>query len=271
MKRFLRIRRFQWLLLAGAVILLVFLQLTNLLPTVGGMLSSAFKPVQIMFISAANTVKSGLLHFGDVDDLRTENERLSQDNIKLIAENLRLQQLLNDGEILSEEQDFIAERAYSAVTAKVIGKSSDQYFQMLIINRGTSDGIKPGYPVFVNDGLLIGKIWESTKNISKILLLTNNHSEISAVIQNNESSQGVIVGQYGISLTMELIPHDHSIANGQLVQTSGDEELVPEGLIIGQINEVTKRAGELFQEASIQPLVDFNKVRIVSIILPIYD
>lgn len=271
MKRFFRTRRSKWLLLTAAVVLLILLQWMNALPFVGSAFTAIFKPVQSTFVSTAHSIKGGLLHFGDVDELRDEISNLSENNTRLSAKNLRLQKLIDDTKILSQELSFITEQNYNSTTAKVIGKSSEQYFQMIILNRGKSDGIQPGYPVFVNDGILIGKVWQASGSISKVLLLSNNHSEISATVQNDERSQGIIVGQYGITLKMELIQHDHSIAKDQLVVTSGIEEDVPEGLIIGRISEISKRAGELFQEATIDPLVDFNKLRVVTVILPSYD
>ena len=114
--------------------------------------------------------------------------------------------------------------------------------------------------------IIIGKIIETKKNISKILLLTDSRTRLLAMVQNETNSQGVLRGTYGLTLKMEWIPKNDVVIQGQYVITSGLEEKIPKGLIVGQIETVSLKTGALFQEASIRPLVSYNQLQIVAII-----
>jgi cell shape-determining protein MreC len=51
------------------------------------------------------------------------------------------------------------------------------------------------------------------------------------------------------------------------VITSGNEPLVPRGLLLGKVEQVQNQASQGFQDISILPVVDLNKLTIVSVLL----
>jgi rod shape-determining protein MreC len=63
-----------------------------------------------------------------------------------------------------------------------------------------------------------------------------------------------------------LIPQDVTIEEADIVLTSGLGGGYPADLIIGQVVNIQKREAELFQHASVQPVVDFTRLEIVLII-----
>lgn len=77
---------------------------------------------------------------------------------------------------------------------------------------------------------------------------------------------GLVEGEYGLGIKMKLIPHFELIKENDLVVTSGLEEGIPRGLIVGQIKLIKNEPEELFQEASIESAVDFGKITLVNII-----
>jgi rod shape-determining protein MreC len=68
-------------------------------------------------------------------------------------------------------------------------------------------------------------------------------------------------------LTLELIPQDIKVQSGDLVLTSGLGGGYPPDLIIGQVVNVRSRDFDLFQQATVQPVVDFNRIEIVLVIV----
>jgi cell shape-determining protein MreC len=67
---------------------------------------------------------------------------------------------------------------------------------------------------------------------------------------------------------MDLIPQDQQVSQDQLVATSGLDQFIPPDLLIGKITAISKTAGELFQQASVEPLLSYNTIDIVSVIIP---
>jgi rod shape-determining protein MreC len=68
-------------------------------------------------------------------------------------------------------------------------------------------------------------------------------------------------------LTLKLIPQDVDVRQGDLVLTSGLGGGYPPDLIIGQVVNVRSRDFDLFQQATVQPVVDFNQLEIVLVIV----
>ncbi|HEY9814964.1 MAG TPA: rod shape-determining protein MreC, partial [Candidatus Obscuribacterales bacterium] len=73
---------------------------------------------------------------------------------------------------------------------------------------------------------------------------------------------GSITGEVGL----EFIPQDAAIEPGDLVLTSGLGGNYPDNLLIGQVTGVRKRPFELYQTATVQPVVDFSKLNIVLVV-----
>ena len=73
-------------------------------------------------------------------------------------------------------------------------------------------------------------------------------------------------------MEIDLIPIDKQIKSGDIVVTSGLENYIPRGLIIGEIENVETKPSDLFQKAIIKILTPFNNLRILTILKPeIYE
>jgi len=64
------------------------------------------------------------------------------------------------------------------------------------------------------------------------------------------------------------LPKDIKINENDLVVTSGLEENIPAGLIIGRISKVATTPEKYWQEALVEPAVDYQTIRLVTIIIP---
>ena len=116
------------------------------------------------------------------------------------------------------------------------------------------------------EGMIIGKIIEVQDEISKAIILLDSNSKTAATFKGKERTLGIINGDHGLGMKMELIPQDENIANNDIVITSGTEEYIPYGFIIGSVTKVNKEANNFFQTAFVQPLISYNTIRIVTIL-----
>jgi len=252
----------------ASLIVIIVLQKTALLSPVERGATYIFAPVQRILWHAGDQLKSVFGYFQKNSELRRENDSLRSQLTSLATENVSLQKKIESLGSIADQYDIVTSKNLPAVTGQIIGRSSDEYSHVILINKGVSAGVQPGYPVITNGGVLVGTIVSVAGEISKIQLLTDNHSQINAMVQNQDNSPGIINGQFALSLVMDFIPQNHILTTGQLVLSSGLDEYIPSSLLIGTITEITKKEGELFQTATVEPAINYQQLDIVTILLP---
>ena len=90
-------------------------------------------------------------------------------------------------------------------------------------------------------------------------------------MENETKSQGVVIGEHGLSLKMELIGQNEVVKEGETVVTSGLEPTIPRGLVIGKISRVLAEPNSFFQTAFIQSLVKVDSLVVVSVLKSVND
>ncbi|MFA6271549.1 MAG: rod shape-determining protein MreC [Patescibacteria group bacterium] len=253
-------------LILVAIVLLVFLHSVGFLRPVENAVFYVLRPIEKI------TYNAGLRFFASENiksavELGRNNQDLQNQLSNALIENARLHSLMTKSEVLQQEVEYLKSNNYEFQAAQIIGKSPHPGTQLYILDRGTNDGIAVGMPVVYKDGILVGKIVEVGDNDSNMILITDSNSSIGAYVQNATNSPGVVVGKLGLSLEMQLIPQSEEILTDQIVVSSGIEENIPEGLVIGQVSSISNQTEELFQTASIQPPVTLDRLQIVSIII----
>lgn len=202
----------------------------------------------------------------DITTLRQQNSELEDEVANLQAQVIQLQQQVGETQLLAALVDFSRarpENTYKA--AAVIGRDPSPFLHYVIINRGSNDGILRGMPVVTDQGL-VGRVDAVIADAARIQLITDSVSRVNVRLQNAEE-EASLIGSVTGDVTLELIPQDANIETGDLVLTSGLGGGYPPDLIIGQIVNIRSRDFDLFQRATVQPVVDFNRLQIVLVIV----
>lgn len=200
----------------------------------------------------------------DIEKLRT-----TIDDLRI--ENARLQNFADENEELRDALGYIESLEDVVVTAHVISEVSDDAHNTLVLDRGSDDGITIGQAVFVNKGILIGKITDVSRRTSSVLLLTDSKSAVAVSVQNKDRTLGVLEGSRGLSMAITLIPQTETLAPGDIVITSGIEPGIRRGLVIGTIDKVVRETQEPFQSAIVTPLFGSAYPTSVHILTPYTD
>jgi rod shape-determining protein MreC len=201
----------------------------------------------------------------DVAELAQRNEALEAEVSRLQAQVIELQQQNQQIDVLSALVDFArANPAYDYIAADVIGRDPSPFLQYVIINRGSDDGLRRGMPVVTAQGLA-GRISAVIAGAARVQLITDAGSIANVTLQSSEAS-AVLAGSLTGELTLTMIPQDVGVETGELLLTSGLGGNFPPNILIGQVTGVRSRSFELFQTASVQPVVDFARLEIVLVI-----
>jgi rod shape-determining protein MreC len=202
----------------------------------------------------------------DIASLRQRNAELEGEVAELQSQVIQLQQEVGETEILAALVDFTrarTENSYKA--AAVIGRDPSPFLHYVIINVGSNDGVLRGMPVVTNQGL-IGRVEAVIADAARVQLITDPASSVNVRLQNAET-EASLVGSVTGDVILELIPQDINVQSGDLVLTSGLGGGYPPDLIIGQVGNIRSRDFDLFQQAAVQPVVDFNRLEVVLVIL----
>lgn len=188
-------------------------------------------------------------------------------NQGLEVNDTKLRLLEQENGELKKQLNFSQSKKYSMVTTQVVGKNMDSIEKMVIINAGEASGIKIDQPVIVGDGIIIGTIAKVEKDISMVRLLNDNQSKVAATILNKDGSLGVVEGGYGLSVRMNFIPRNEVILVGDKIVTSGLDQNIPRGLLIGEVAVAENEAYQPFQQAILTTTADLSKLTIVSVLI----
>jgi rod shape-determining protein MreC len=202
----------------------------------------------------------------DMASLRQRNAELEGEVAELQSQVIQLQQQVGQTQILAALVDFEqANPENKYLPASVIGRDPSPFLHYVIINIGSNDGILRGMPVVTSQGL-IGRVDAVIADAARVQLITDPASTVNVRLQNAET-EASLVGSVTGDVALQLIPQDINIQTGDLVLTSGLGGGYPPDLIIGQVGSVRSRDFDLFQQATVQPVVDFNRLEIVLVIV----
>ena len=257
-----------------AVILLFFLQGMQILNPVHSVVTNILEPIQTKLYATSTTMRSWFS--SDEENCNNENHKSLQEEVdRLAMENMQLQLALLKMTTTNEELEYLKDSFadHNFVLARVMSKDITSP-SLIIINKGSNDDVEVGYGVIAGDGLLVGKVVETDDRVSKVLLLTHPRSSVAASIIRQDSglftisTQGIVSGMHGLSLIMNFIPKNIPVTYGDTIVTSGLENFIPEGLFIGEVQEVEDKSEELFKDAIILPKASFDTLDTVTILIP---
>ncbi len=158
----------------------------------------------------------------EVDRLRLEQAGLAED----ARQGHRLQQLLS----------FKEKYIYQTVPAQVIGTSGTDMSRILIVDKGSKDGLRIDMPVITPDGI-VGKVKDVFPHAAQILEISDQSSGAGVMLETTRI-RGVLRGNaYGQPQIINILPDDR-IQPGERVLTSGGDQIYPRGLTVGYVDKV---------------------------------
>lgn len=216
------------------------------------------EPLQKAFWGAGDSVSDFLGGISDTENLKKENEGLRSKIKELVGEKIRLQELKEENEFLREALNLGLEKEFKLKLGEIIGKDVSQ--DILIINKGSKDGITIGSPVVTPQKVLAGKVGDVYNDFSKVVLISKKENSFDAKIANSDI-YGVVKGKGNSQLILEFIPKEKEIKKGDFVITSSLGGIFPKNLLVGQVKEIKKSDIEPFQKIGIEPAFEIGELK----------
>jgi rod shape-determining protein MreC len=196
--------------------------------------------------------------------LQDENEELRAENRNLRKRLRELVKLQEDNRQLRRSLQLRESVPEDLLSAEVTGVDQSPFFRVVKIRVGRGDRyLGRGMAVLSPDGV-VGRIDQTFDDYSDVMLITDPRSKIAVEIARTRA-QGILEGASEDSCAVE-ISKDFEVEVGDLVQTSGVDELFPKGHPVGQVVRVRQLVGDQ-QLVEVLPAVRFDRLDVVWVVL----
>lgn len=251
-------------LIAALVVclVLIFLNPKGFFNPLRGIFLAIGTPFQKVFYQAGGKIGEAVYFLGSISELKNENADLLKENNYLAERVAELEQEKKENIILREQLELLPRDKFDLTGGFVIGRDPQGSESWIIFDKGEKDGIVPGMPVIVSNGILVGKVEEVYSGSSKINLLTGSNSFVN-VADVETGAKGIARGEYGLGIVMDMVTQSDVLNEGDSVVASGLGSSIPRGLLVGKIKEIKKSQDKLFQEAVVVPRVKYSDLDIV--------
>lgn len=202
--------------------------------------------------------------------------RMPAENAALMRRNIALQQQLDvmrhelalakiDTSHTQKMQAEVLE-SMTLIPAQVIDNSVRKRDNMLVINRGSDDGVAPEMGVVSGTGV-VGIVSAVTPHHALVMSILNSHSSISCRLRGTEYF-GYLKWKGGKPLraSMDDVPRHAHIKKGDVVETSGFSSVFPAGIFLGKVAEINNSSDGLAFELEILLSTDLANIRHVNVI-----
>lgn len=231
----------------------------------GGFSLSILSPFQEAISRSSRFVRDIWRHYFLLVSAARENQELRQ----ALGEAAKLRsdwtELTQAHQRLRELLAFKAEMPATMVAAEVVGRDPSAWYRTVVINKGAADGLRKGLPVVVPRGAA-GQIVEVSEHYAQVLLIVDPNSAVDGLVQRTRA-RGIVKGEFADRCRFEYVLQKEDVQVGDAVITSGLDRVYPKGLPVGEVIEASRPATETFQVIAIRPVVDFERLEEVLVVL----
>jgi rod shape-determining protein MreC len=257
-----------WLIL----VLLILAHFLGLLTGLENMVGQVSRPIIRSLSNKNQSVANWLAGWREQKTCREQLVEAKSQNSQLTAQTISLASLTEENNELRQLLAFQKARKFKLVTANIVYRGQPGGLlapsQTLIIDQGARQGIATDLAVIDQQGAIIGKIGQVKDESAEVLLVTNKNGRLAAATASSSQTIGVVRGDMGLTIRLEMVAQNELLQVGQEIITSGLEPAVPQNLLIGRVSQVNKENNALWQDAGLEPLADPNQLSFVSVVIP---
>lgn len=220
---------------------------------------------QTAFFSFSNGVRSNTALYLNLINIKKENQRLKEANLELLTRLEVQSELQKENDRLNALLEFKAKTKMELISARVMSRDLVSDHNTIHINKGTRDGLKAGQAVITVGGV-VGHIFKPETFTSQVMLITDRYSVVDGIISRSRS-RGIVEGKNTASCALRYVEKSEDVQVGDLVVTSGLDNIFPKGFPVAIVESVENKAYAVSLKVELKPVVDPDKVEEVFVIL----
>jgi rod shape-determining protein MreC len=260
--------------IAAGVFLLAFLILVLGAGNPASMrsLQAGFLGFLTPFLRSGSTLERKFSAFREglkkLEELEDESVALRVANRELSATNQTLRGMEAENNRLRKALGYRSRAVFKLVPAQIIGRDISTWFNQVVIDRGSEDGVRRDMPVLTEEGL-VGKTTVVSEHSSVVILISDENCKVAANVESSRE-QGILRGDRTSSgsaplVSLFFLSKQAGLKVGQKVLTSGVGGVYPSGILIGVVQDF--RVRELDGAATLVPAVDLAALQDVFIVV----
>jgi rod shape-determining protein MreC len=229
--------------------------------TVRGAAQTLIGPLQELSSAVVEPLTDLTEGLTSVATLQAENRLLKEEVAELRAELAKVEE--DKARLSVLEQVFGLELDVEAVrtAANVIGRP-DALDAALVIDKGSSDGIRPGHPVIDPFGNLVGKVLAVSPDYATVVPITRDQDGITVLVGEQT---GILSALASEEMTLEVFDARTPLVAGQPVVTSAESIGFPQGILVGEVIEDAPLEGTA-ASGRVRPFTNPEQLRVVVVI-----
>lgn len=260
--------RFVLLLLvltAGTILTLSYRgQANHYASRVKGWAADLFHPVDRALVGAFRPVGNFFQGAFDYGSMRQENARLRQRIGELQRQSLQSRDEHRQLEALLALSKLPFADGLDRIPAEVVDTGFGNFELTVVLDRGSSQGVRTGMPVVTGAGL-VGRVVDVARSTCTVLVLTDSTSSVGV---RDGAAVGVASGQgRGHQLRVDYIPPNAAVHQGDVVVTSGLQgSIYPPGIPVGKVTKAVTPPDSLQIDVDVKPVADLAGMQFVDIL-----
>jgi rod shape-determining protein MreC len=226
--------------------------------------TSVIAPPERLLHAIGSGIRGTWFGYVDLIHVHQRNRQLETEIDRLRIEQAVLAEDARQGQRLQSLLGFREHYIYKTLPAQVVGASGSEESHLVIIDKGSRDGIQQDMPVITPDGI-VGKIREVFPHSSQVLEISDSASGAGVILQTTRI-RGVLRGStWGQPQIVNVSPDDR-IKSGEEVVTSGGDAIFPRGLPVGTVERTIPDPDGTLVDILIRPAANLSRLEEVLVI-----
>jgi len=254
--------------IAVAILALLTLLVLNLPSHTSARLKAALGSIFLPLFGMADSTQRLAIKAGDnllpKSELIAANDTLRRQNQEMRLQLAQANAIATENDRLRQLVGWQKQSKWNVKLARVIYRDPANWWRTVQIDLGSRNGLSNNLPVLSPDGFLIGRVSAVSLTKSHVVLIGDPNCPVPTVVENENRSQGIIIGGGpfdGSFVDLSHLPSHAKVKPGDRVVTSEFSSFFPRGIQIGVLVEEAHPVKSGFiQEAEVKLSADLSSL-----------
>ncbi|MDK3026284.1 rod shape-determining protein MreC [Cupriavidus taiwanensis] len=215
--------------------------------------ATVLMPVERLVLAPRDALRTLFDYAQSSATLATENRELRQNAVQQAQASVRQAQLEAENSQLRKLLGLAQQSATPVTAAEILYDARDPYSQRIVIDKGSQHGLRAGYPVIDERGV-VGQVTRVSPFQSEVTLLTDKDQAIPVQVVRNGLRSVAFGGARAGQLDLRFMAAAADLQQGDLLVTSGLDGTYPPGLPVAKIVHIERKADTAFSRVYCEPV-----------------